>query len=132
LIVQNPAVKGKTDLTFTVARADLLKTQDVVKVVGKAIKAGAIEVDDDVAKVSIVGVGMRTHSGVAARMFQTLSGEGINILAISTSEIRVSCLIPTKYAELAVRALHSAFGLDAKPADPKTAKAPKARKTSKA
>jgi aspartate kinase len=116
LIVQNPAVNGKTDLTFTVAQADLLKTQDVVKGIVKTIKAGAIEVDADVAKISIVGVGMRTHSGVAARMFKTLSGEGINILAISTSEIRVSCLIPTRYAELAVRSLHSAFGLDAKPA----------------
>ncbi len=132
LIVQNPAVKGKTDLTFTVARADLLKTQDVVKGVVKTIKAGAIEVDDDVAKVSIVGVGMRTHSGVAARMFQTLSGEGINILAISTSEIRVSCLIPTRYAELAVRALHSAFGLDAKVAPARASTGSKARKTSKA
>ncbi len=114
VIVQNPPAKGKADLTFTVARADLLKTQDVMKKVVKAIKAGSIDVDDDVVKVSIVGVGMRTHSGVAARMFKTLSAEGINILAISTSEIRVSCLIPTKYGELAVRALHSAFGLDAK------------------
>ena len=114
LIVQNTPVKGKTDLTFTVGKADLIKTQDVMKKVVKALKAGPIEVDDQCAKVSIVGVGMRTHSGVAARMFKTLSAEGVNILAISTSEIRVSCLIPGKYAELAVRALHSEFGLDTK------------------
>ncbi|MDP1824632.1 MAG: aspartate kinase [Archangium sp.] len=114
LIVQNTPVKGKTDLTFTVGKADLLKTQDVMKKVVKALKAGPVEVDDQCAKISIVGVGMRTHSGVAARMFKTLSTEGVNILAISTSEIRVSCLIPGKYAELAVRALHSEFGLDTK------------------
>jgi aspartate kinase len=113
LIVQNPPINGKTQLTFTVARADLLKTQDVIKKVVKSLKAGAVDVDDAVSKVSIVGVGMRTHSGVAARMFKTLSKEGINILAISTSEIRVSCLIATRYGELAVRALHSEFGLDA-------------------
>ncbi len=121
VIVQNPARKGLTDLTFTVGRADLLKTQDVMKKVAKSIKAGAIEVDDQLAKVSIVGVGMRTHSGVAARMFKTLSKEGINIVAISTSEIRVSCLIPAKYSELAVRALHTEFGLDAAAANPKGA-----------
>ncbi len=114
LIVQNTPVKGKTDLTFTVGKADLIKTQDVMKKVVKALKAGPIEVDDQCAKISIVGVGMRTHSGVAARMFKTLSAEGVNILAISTSEIRVSCLIPGKYAELAVRALHTEFGLDTK------------------
>jgi aspartate kinase len=105
-------VKGKSDLTFTVGKADLVKTQDVMKKLIKSLKAGPIDVDDAVAKVSIVGVGMRTHSGVAARMFKTLSTEGVNILAISTSEIRVSCLIPSKYAELAVRALHTEFGLD--------------------
>jgi aspartate kinase len=112
LIVQNTPVKGKTDLTFTIGKADVVKTRDVMKKVVKAVKAGPVEIDDDVAKVSIVGVGMRTHSGVAARMFQTLSREGVNILAISTSEIRVSCLIPSDYAELAVRALHAEFGLD--------------------
>jgi aspartate kinase len=113
LIVQNPSLDGRTDLTFTVGKADLVKTQDVVKKVVKQIKASGVEIDDHIAKVSIVGVGMRTHSGVAARMFATLSREGINILAISTSEIRVSCLIPEKYAELAVRSLHAAFGLEA-------------------
>jgi aspartate kinase len=112
LIVQNPPLKGKSDLTFTVGKADLVKTQDVMKKLIKSLKAGPVDIDDAVAKVSIVGVGMRTHSGVAARMFKTLSKEGVNILAISTSEIRVSCLIPSKYAELAVRALHTEFGLD--------------------
>jgi aspartate kinase len=114
LIVQSTPVDGRTNVTFTVGRADVVKTQDVMRSVGTAIKAGSVEIDDQVAKVSIVGVGMRTHSGVAARMFQTLANEGINIMAISTSEIRVSCLIAAKYAELSVRALHSAFGLDAK------------------
>jgi aspartate kinase len=114
LIVQNPPVKGKTDLTFTVARADLLKATDVVKKVAKQIKAGAVHTDDKIAKVSIVGVGMRTHSGVAARMFKRLSDEGINLVAISTSEIRVSCVIAERSAERAVRALHTEFGLDRK------------------
>ena len=112
LIVQNMPVNGKTDLTFTVAKADLVKARDTVKKIAKQLKAGAVHTDDSVAKVSIVGVGMRNHSGVAAKMFRELADEGINVLAISTSEIRVSCVIPLKYAELAVRALHTAFGLD--------------------
>ncbi|MCU0701616.1 MAG: aspartate kinase [Myxococcaceae bacterium] len=115
LIVQNPPQDGKGDLTFTVGKADLTKAHDVVKKVTKALAAGEITTDQDIAKVSIVGVGMRNHSGVAARMFRTLSKEGINIMAISTSEIRVSCVIPSKYAELAVRSLHTEFGLDARP-----------------
>ena len=115
LIVQNPPQDGKGDLTFTVVKADLTKAHDVVKKVTKALAAGEITTDQDIAKVSIVGVGMRNHSGVAARMFRTLSKEGINIMAISTSEIRVSCVIPSKYAELAVRSLHTEFGLDARP-----------------
>ncbi|MGV3621961.1 MAG: aspartate kinase [Archangium sp.] len=114
LIVQNTPVKGKTELTFTVGKADAVKAGDVIKKVVKSIKAERFDIDDQVAKVSIVGVGMRTHSGVAATMFKTLSKENVNILAISTSEIRVSCLIEAKYAELAVRALHSEFGLDSK------------------
>ncbi|WP_164019526.1 aspartate kinase [Pyxidicoccus trucidator] len=112
LIVQNPARDGRTDLTFTVGKTDFAKAQDVVKGVAQDIQAAGIETDDNVAKVSIVGVGMRNHSGVAARMFQALSSEGINIQMISTSEIKVSCVIHAKYTELAVRALHTAFGLD--------------------
>jgi aspartate kinase len=112
LIVQNPARDGRTDLTFTVGKTDFAKAQDVVKSVAQDIQASGFEVDDNIAKVSIVGVGMRNHSGVAARMFQALSSEGINIQMISTSEIKVSCVIHSKYTELAVRALHTAFGLD--------------------
>jgi aspartate kinase len=119
LIVQNPPKDGKGDLTFTVGKADLTKAHDVIKKVTKELAAGEVSTDQDIAKVSIVGVGMRNHSGVAARMFRTLSNEGVNIMAISTSEIRVSCVIPSKYAELAVRSLHTEFGLDGKPAKAK-------------
>jgi aspartate kinase len=113
LIVQNVSKDGKTDLTFTVTKADLAKAREVVEQVARGVHAEGVETDDQVAKVSIVGVGMRNHSGVAAKMFKVLSAEGINIQAISTSEIKVSCLIHAKYTELAVRALHTAFGLDA-------------------
>ncbi|MDP1920157.1 MAG: aspartate kinase [Myxococcales bacterium] len=113
LIVQNPPIDGKSDLTFTVGKTDLAKATEVVKKLSKTIGSGEISTDQDIAKVSIVGVGMRNHSGVAARMFRTLSDERINIMAISTSEIRVSCVISSKYAELAVRSLHTEFGLDA-------------------
>ncbi|HYO73639.1 MAG TPA: aspartate kinase, partial [Archangium sp.] len=115
LIVQTSSREGRTDLTFTVGKTDLAKAKDVVTQVAQAIGAGGVETDGDVAKVSIVGVGMRNHSGVAAKMFQILAGEGINIQLISTSEIKVSCLIHSKYTELAVRALHTAFGLDKAP-----------------
>jgi aspartate kinase len=113
LIVQNPPKEGKTDLTFTVGKADLTKARDVVLALSAELGTGAVSAEQDIAKVSIVGVGMRNHSGVAARMFRTLFKEGVNITAISTSEIRVSCVIPSRYAELAVRALHTEFGLDA-------------------
>ncbi|HYR56745.1 MAG TPA: aspartate kinase [Myxococcaceae bacterium] len=112
LIVQNVAKDGKTDLTFTVSKPDFASAKEVVKSVAKMIKADGVETDDQVAKVSIVGVGMRNHSGVAATMFEVLAKEGINIQMISTSEIKVSCLIHSNYTELAVRALHTAFGLD--------------------
>jgi len=112
LIVQNVSKDEKTDLTFTVAKTDFASAKDVVKRVAKSIKAEAVETDDQIAKVSIVGVGMRNHSGVAAKMFEVLAKEGINLQMISTSEIKVSCVIHAKYAELAVRALHTAFGLD--------------------
>lgn len=112
LIVQNVSKDGRADLTFTVAKSDVLKASDVVREVARKLQAEAVETDDQIAKVSIVGVGMRNHSGVAAKMFQVLSAEGINIQMISTSEIKVSCVIHAKYTELAVRALHSAFGLD--------------------
>jgi aspartate kinase len=116
LIVQNVSKDGRTDLTFTVGKADLTKAQDVVKKIAKSIKAEGVETDDHVSKVSIVGVGMRNHSGVAAKMFKVLASAGINVQMISTSEIKVSCVIHSNYTELAVRELHSAFGLD-KPGD---------------
>jgi aspartate kinase len=112
LIVQNVSREGRADLTFTVGKADFLKTRDVVDAIAKEIGADGVEADDDVSKVSIVGVGMRNHSGVAAKMFRVLAAEGINLQIISTSEIKVSALIQAKYTELAVRSLHTAFGLD--------------------
>jgi aspartate kinase len=115
LIVQTASKDGRTDLSFTVGKTDLVKAKEVVERVTQDVHAGGVETDGDVAKVSIVGVGMRNHSGVAAKMFQVLASEGINIQLISTSEIKVSCLIQSKYTELAVRALHTAFGLDKAP-----------------
>jgi aspartate kinase len=113
LIVQTPAHEdGRTDLAFTVGRLDVEKTGQQVRKIAKAIGAGKVQHDEGIAKISIVGVGMRNHAGVAAKMFQVLADEGVNIRVISTSEIKVSCLIDEKYAELAVRALHTAFGLD--------------------
>ena len=111
VIVQSAPVNGVTDVTFTVGTADLLKATDVVSAVAKSLKAGDVVSDTEISKVSIVGVGMRNHSGVAARMFKTLSREGINILAISTSEIRVSCLVKKAQGKKAVAALHAEFGL---------------------
>lgn len=104
--------EDKTDITFTVAKTDLARAKPEIEAIAKA-KLGAREVryDDDVVKVSIVGLGMRSHAGIAAKMFKLLAGEGIAIQAISTSEIKVSCLVPAKYTELAVRALHDGFGL---------------------
>jgi aspartate kinase len=115
LIVQTASRDGRTDLSFTVGKTDLVRAREVVEAVAREIKAGGVETDSDVAKITIVGVGMRNHSGVAAKMFQVLAAEGINIQLISTSEIKVSCLIQSKYTELAVRALHTAFGLDKAP-----------------
>ena len=113
VIVQTPAHEdGRTDMAFTVGRLDAQKTDEIVRREASAMGAGKVEHEEDIAKVSIVGVGMRNHAGVAAKMFQVLAAEGINIRVISTSEIKVSCLIDEKYAELAVRALHKAFELD--------------------
>jgi aspartate kinase len=111
MIVQNTSVEGSTDLTFTVPRGDFQKTIDLVQLVAKDIKAGKVLGQEEIAKVSIIGVGMRNHAGIASKMFETLSKENINISMISTSEIKISCVIEEKYTELAVRALHEAFGL---------------------
>jgi aspartate kinase len=111
MIVQNIGQDGSTDISFTVPKTDYARTQEIVRVILKEIGADKVIGDDKIAKVSIVGVGMRTHSGVAAKMFETLGREKINILMISTSEIKISCVIEAKYTELAVRVLHEAFGL---------------------
>lgn len=127
MIIQNapsggPATGGtsgevkdvKADVTFTVGKADLPKAKLVMEHIAGLVSAVGIRYEEDIVKVSIVGLGMRSHAGVAARMFQLLAAEGINIQAISTSEIKISCLVSTKYAELAVRSLHDGFGLGAK------------------
>ncbi len=112
VIVQNVSDDGRTtDISFTVPRDDADKAYELLKDLAKTIDAGDVSVNKDVAKVSIVGVGMRSHPGVAAKMFDALAKEGVNIRAISTSEIKVSCLIDEKYTELAVRTLHDAFNL---------------------
>ncbi len=113
MIVQNVGEDGrKTDLTFTVSRSDLARSLDTIEKAAAAIGYRDVTSDSDVAKVSIIGIGMRAHPGVAQTMFRTLSEKGINIQVISTSEIKVSVLIPEEYVELAVRALHSAYELD--------------------
>jgi len=112
MIIQNTRAGGQTDLTFTVGRGDYQTALAIEKRVAAEIKAEDVYGDDSIAKISITGVGMRSHPGVASKMFATLAEENINIMLISTSEIRISCLIEEKYSELAVRALHSAFGLD--------------------
>ncbi len=113
MIVQNQSVAGTTDFSFTVNRNEFARTLDLLKsTVAPAVGAREVVSDDKVAKVSIVGIGMRSHAGVASLMFRTLSEEGINIQMISTSEIKTSVLISDKYMELAVRALHKAFGLE--------------------
>jgi aspartate kinase len=112
LIVQTAAQDGRSDLSFTVTRADFAAARETMERLASEMGIQGVESDDQIAKISIVGVGMRNHSGVAARMFQVLGAEGINIQMISTSEIKVSCVVHAKYTELAVRALHSAFGLD--------------------
>ncbi|MBU2490755.1 MAG: aspartate kinase [Proteobacteria bacterium] len=112
MIIQNTRSGNMTDITFTVGGADYKRTLEVVKKVAAEIGAEDVAGDTDIAKVSITGVGMKSHSGVAARMFRALADEGVNIMMISTSEIRVSCVVELKYAELATRILHTEFGLD--------------------
>jgi aspartate kinase len=118
MIVQNQAYDGTTDLTFTVPKGDRKRTVEILKdkvpeLVGK--DGERVSYDDEICKVSVVGVGMRSHAGVAKTMFQLLAAENINIQLISTSEIKISCVIARKYAELAVRALHEGFGLSLPP-----------------
>ncbi|MBN1276627.1 MAG: aspartate kinase [Deltaproteobacteria bacterium] len=112
VIVQNTSEDGFTDLTFTVPKPDFHSALKQVGVIAKEIGAEKVLGDEDISKVSVIGVGMRSHAGVAQKMFKTLAQENINIMMISTSEIKVSCVIEEKYTELAVRVLHEAFGLD--------------------
>ncbi len=112
MIIQNASVDGITDFSFTVHRNDYQKAMDIAKTVQAHIGAKAIVGDNRVCKVSMVGLGMRSHVGIASQMFRTLSEEGINIQMISTSEIKISVVVDEKYMELAVRVLHKAFGLD--------------------
>jgi aspartate kinase len=112
MIVQNVSREGATDVSFTVVKHDLPSTLRVARSVSHRIGAGEVTTDEGVAKVSIVGIGMRSHSGVAAQMFEAMAKERVNIEMISTSEIKISCLIRRSQAERAVRALHRAFGLE--------------------
>lgn len=113
MIVQNVAEDATTDFTFTVHRNDYEKTLEILKRIASGLGAREVAGDNKIVKVSLVGVGMRSHAGIASKMFRTLADEGINIRMISTSEIKISVVIDEKYLELSVRALHSAFGLDA-------------------
>ncbi len=125
MIIQNvstsdraPGVSGlRTDVTFTVAKADLARVKEAIADIANRVEALDVRYDEDIVKVSIVGLGMRSHAGVASKMFGILAKEGINIQAISTSEIKISCLVATKYTELAVRALHDGFGLARDPTE---------------
>jgi aspartate kinase len=115
MIIQNTSAEGLTDLTFTVPKVDFKRTLAIIKKVAKEIKAERVLGDEHIAKVSIIGLGMRNHAGVATSMFSALAKEGINIMMIATSEIKISCVIDEKYTELAVRTLHEVFHLDEEP-----------------
>ncbi|MGW8186919.1 MAG: aspartate kinase [Desulfobacterales bacterium] len=112
MIIQNTRAGGQTDLTFTVPESDFPRAMEIEREVARQIGAEEVYGGKDISKVSVIGVGMRNHSGVASTMFNALAKENVNIIMISTSEIRISCVIEEKYTELAVRVLHSAFGLD--------------------
>jgi aspartate kinase len=112
MIVQNVAVAGHTDISFTVPRADLGNAEPLVRKVADEIEASGVTTDPDVAKVSLIGAGMRTHPGIAATMFAALASEGINIEIISTSSIRVSCVVSASQVERAVKAIHDVFRLE--------------------
>ncbi|WP_295877693.1 aspartate kinase [uncultured Zhongshania sp.] len=115
VIVQNVAEDNTTDLTFTVSRGDMAKAEAIVRNLVKQTGAREVKTDDKIAKVSLVGVGMRSHAGIASKMFKTLAEESINIQLITTSEIKISVVVDEKYLELAVRSLHTAFDLDSEP-----------------
>jgi aspartate kinase len=112
MIIQNSSADGLADLTFTVPKADIKKALRLVKKTAESLQAREVLADENIAKVSIVGAGMVSHSGVASKMFTALARENVNILMISTSEIKISCVVEAKYGELAARVLHQAFGLE--------------------
>ena len=130
MIVQNVSAAGITDLSFTVAKDDIAKTKRLIEPLVKEIKAAGLNFDENIAKVSIVGVGMKSHSGVAYKMFDVLAVNRVNIEMISTSEIKISVAIREKDAEKAVRALHDAFGMGVAPKKAAAKKAP-AKKAAK-
>ena len=111
VIVQNAAADGSNDITFTVKRGESERAKQILLDQQSVIKAKKIDLDKKIGKVSVVGVGMRSHAGIASKMFEAIANEGINIQLITTSEIKISIVIEEKYLELAVRALHTAFGL---------------------
>jgi aspartate kinase len=113
MIIQNVAAdEATTDFTFTVNRSDYARALEILKATAKELSARQVSGDDAIVKISLVGVGMRSHAGIASQMFAALAKEGINIRMISTSEIKISVVVDAKYLELGVRALHEAFGLD--------------------
>jgi aspartate kinase len=112
MIIQNSSADGRADMTFTVPKVDLKKALKLVKGTADSLRAREVLADENIAKVSIVGAGMVSHSGVASKMFTALAKENVNILMISTSEIKISCVVEAKYGELATRVLHQAFGLE--------------------
>jgi len=111
MIIQNASSAGHADLTFTVSKADTKKALEILQSIGKELGAAQVSSDENIAKISIIGVGMRSHAGVASQFFSVLAYEGINIMMISTSEIKISCVVEEKYTELAVRILHDTFNL---------------------
>ena len=115
MIIQNVASDGKTNFTFTVGRDDYQKTLDIIDKTAHELNVRKVIGDNRIGKLSLIGLGMRSHAGVASQMFETLAKEGINIQMISTSEIKISVIIDEKYLELGVRALHDAFKLDTEP-----------------
>ena len=113
VIVQNVAADGTTDLTFTVHRNEVVKAKEITELVANKLHARQVVVESDICKVSLVGVGMRSHAGIASQMFSALADKNINIELITTSEIKISVVVKEKYMDLAVKSLHTAFGLDA-------------------
>jgi len=116
MIIQNVSAEGHTDISFTLHTTNLKEAMLIMEQKGKEVQAESVSSDSEISKISVVGAGMRSHAGVAARIFNTMSNNSINIMMISTSEIRVSCVIDKKNTELAVRALHDEFKLDEEPA----------------